>query len=89
MTWYGILENLLSDFILAAIIIIGSWLWIYFTYRRSLQKFFYVSKTKRLVIYLSNLTVLPFGSIGITGKKLSYTGDTVAYGEMQGAGQIS
>jgi hypothetical protein len=88
MTFCGILENMIADVLLAFIVIIISWVWIRITYRRSLQLFFGVSQTKRLVIYLSNIQVLRFGSFGREGKKLSYNGEAIDNGEMQIASQI-
>lgn len=88
MTIWGIVENLCSDAIFIVIAIVTSWIWITLTNRRKLQQFFNTSITKRLVIYLSLIRVLPFGTIGISGKKLSYQGHAVAYGEMRGASKI-
>lgn len=85
MSCEGIVENLVADIIFIILIAIIGWLWISLTRRRSLQKFFGVSKSKRLIVYLSNLRVQTFGAIGISGRKMSYQGSTVAYGEMKAA----
>jgi hypothetical protein len=88
MTWCGILENLLSDVIFLVIVVILSWLWIYFRRRVPLQNFFGVSDTKRLIIYLSNIGVMSYGSIGVEKKKLSFQGETVSFSEMQMANRL-
>src|SRR3989304_5690384 len=88
MTLWGILENIASDILFILLAIFLAWVWTQLTQRRGLQDFFSVSKAKRLVIYLSRLDVLPFGAIGASGRKFSYQGEAVAYGEMQGANQI-
>lgn len=87
MTGYGILENLLSDVFFFVIVLASGWLWAYLT-RRRLHAFFGVSASKRIVIYLSNIRVLPFGSIGTSGQKLSYQGAAVAHGEMEAASRL-
>lgn len=88
MSGQGILENIISDIVFIILAIFLSWLLTYYTGRRKLQTFFHTLKSKRLVIYLSNLRVLPFGAIGISGKKMSYDGSAVPYGEMQVASEI-
>lgn len=88
MTIWGIVENLISDVIFIVLAIIASAIWVSLTNRRKLQLFFHTTDTKRLVVYLSAINVLPFGATGKSGKKLSYQGQAVAYGEMQGANQI-
>lgn len=88
MSGWGILENLFSDIIFLILAILVSWLWVILSHRRQLQKFFGVTKTKRLVIYLSLINVTMFGSTGIDKRKFSYTGKAVDYGEMQIANQI-
>lgn len=84
----GIIENLISDLIFIIILIIGGWIWVRITRSRNLQRFFGVSSTKRLVIYLSNIRVLIFGSVGLSGHTMSYQGTTVAHGEWLAASQL-
>jgi hypothetical protein len=88
MTVLGVFENIISDILFLLLAIISAWLWVRLTQRKKLIDFFGVSETKRLVIYLSNIRVLQFGSIGITGKKMSYQGETTTYGEIQAAHRI-
>ena len=84
----GIVENLVSDFIFIAILLFGGWIWVTITRSRKLQRFFGVSSTKRLVVYLSNIRVLIFGSVGLAGHMMSYQGTTVAHGEWLAASQL-
>ncbi len=88
MNWWAIPENLASDIILGAIIFAISWLVILATHKIPLQKFFNVTTTKRLVIYISNIKVQPFGSIGLSGKPVAYARESVNYGEMKIANQF-
>jgi hypothetical protein len=88
MSLTGILENVISDMVFIALAIIVAWLWIFFTQRRGLQAFFNVSDHKRLIVYLSNINVLAFGATGISGRKYSYQGNSVAYGEMEAATHV-
>ncbi len=88
MFFLGVLENLVADIILVVLAIFAGWLWITLTQRKKLLQFFGVSETKRLNIYLSNLRVMVFGAIGTTGKKMSYEGTSVPYGEMEVAIKI-
>jgi len=88
MTLCGILEDLVSDLLFIALLVGAGWLWAYLTGRRLLHHFFGASHAKRVVIYLSNIRVLTFGSIGVAGTKMSYQGSTVAHGEMLAAARI-
>lgn len=88
MSWLGILENIVADLVFILLAIIIGWTWLALTRRRKLQHFFGVTSSKRLSIFLSNLRVSTFGSIGISGREMSYQGSAVAYGEMQGANRI-
>jgi hypothetical protein len=88
MNWWAIPENLISDICLGALIFAISWLAILITGRIPLRRFFYTSKTKRLVIYISNIKVLPFGSIGLSGRPVAYARESVNYGEMKTANQF-
>ena len=88
MTKLGVLENLLSDFLFILILLSAGWIWMRFTRRRDLHRFFGVSSTKRLAVYLSNIRVLTFGAVGLSGQKMSYQGTSVAHGEMLAANQL-
>ncbi len=88
MTCLGIIENITADIIFILIALVLGRAWIGFTKRRKLQAFFGVSSSKRLTVYVSNLRIQTFGAVGISGRKRSYSGSTVAYGEMQAANRI-
>ncbi len=83
-----IVINVLSDFIFLGITLLLSWLFILLTHRGKLRKFFGADNAKQLIIYLSNLRVLTFGSIGHSGKKYSFQGSVVSFGEFEVANQI-
>jgi hypothetical protein len=85
---WGIFQDILSNVIFLLLAILIAYLWTALTQRKNLLTFFNTTDIKRLVIYLSNIKVLPFGAMGISQDKLSYQGETVAYGEMQVANQI-
>lgn len=88
MTGLSIIENIVADIIFILIALVVGRVWIGFTKRRKLQAFFGVSSSKRLIVYVSNLRIQTFGAVGISGRKMSYSGSSVAYGEMQAANRI-
>jgi hypothetical protein len=88
MSISGIIENIIADFIFIVLSLVLGWILITITRRKRLQNFFGVSYLKRLIIYLSDIRVLIFGSTGITGQMMSYEGSAVAYGEMESANRI-
>ena len=88
MTCLGILENLISDvlFVLGAILL--GWAIYFVTRHTRLIRFFGVTESRRLTIYLSNLRVRTGGAIGIDGQPRSYQGSAVTFGEMQCANRF-
>jgi len=82
MTLAGIAENLCADIVSLAVTVVLGWLLFMLTRRRRLLKFFGIEASRRIVIYLSNLRVKPFGAIGIDDQERSYEGSTVAFYEM-------
>jgi hypothetical protein len=82
MTLEGIAENVIADIIFLVVAIVLGWTLFLFTRRRQLLKFFGIDTSRRIVIYLSNLRVKPFGTIGMDGQERSYEGSTVAFYEM-------
>lgn len=73
----GFLANLFF-----AIFLIGiGWLIYYATERRKLLEFFNIIETRRLVIYLSHLRIVPGGSIGIDNISRAYSGLAVVHNE--------
>jgi hypothetical protein len=79
----GILVNLVSDFLFAGILVFVAWLLYASTDRRRLQKFFGVSESKTIYIYLSNIEVLRGGSLGADGNRRSFFGPTVVLAELE------
>lgn len=78
----GVLENLVSDIIFLVSLIIFGWLVFRVTYRSKMIKFFGLTKTRRVSIYLSNIRVKKGGSLGVNNLERSYRGSAVAFGEM-------
>jgi len=88
MTIMGIAENLVSDVLFLLIAVALGWMVFIITRRVRLLKFFGISKSRRIVIYLSNLRVKPKGAIGIDGKERSYQGSAACFAEMQVANRF-
>ena len=84
----SIISSVIGAFIYTFLIIIIGWGTYCITGRRKLLKFFGISSTKRLVIYLSNIRVNQFGSKGVDGKDRSYAGSTVVYNEQNVASKF-
>jgi hypothetical protein len=80
--------NICSDFIFLLIAIGIGWLFYLITKRFELLRFFGIEKTHRVVIYLSNIRVKKFGSIGIDGKERSYNSPSGAFGEIHVANRF-
>lgn len=78
-------ENIFAGFLANlsfALFLIGvGWVIYLTTERRRLLNFFNISETKRLTIYLSNLRVIPGGTIGIDNINRTYYGHAVVYNE--------
>ncbi len=84
----NIISGVIANILFALILIFTGWIVYWLTTRRKLLYFFNIKKSKRLVIYLSNLRIEPFGSIGIDGKQRSYDGPTVIVGELLAANRF-
>jgi hypothetical protein len=69
---WGIVGNLFADVIFLGLTILLGWLFIRVTGRSKLLRFFDVKDAKRIVVYLSNLTLVPGGAIGVDGIQRSY-----------------
>jgi len=77
----NIFTGFLANFFFAIFLIGVGWLIYFITERRRLLKFFNIADTKRLAIYLSNLRVIPGGTIGIDNLNRAYYGHAVVYNE--------
>lgn len=88
MSYTGIAENLLSDFIFLGITLIVGFCIFRFTKRKKLLNFFGINESRRIAIYLSELKLEQGDAAGIDGKPYSYTGSAVAFGEMQSANKF-
>lgn len=84
----SIIVNVVSDFIFVAVVILVGWTLFVATRRRQLLRFYGADASRRIVIYLSNLRVIPGGAIGIDNLRRSYQGSTAAFGEMQVASRF-
>lgn len=76
-----ILSGVIANFIFTILIIVSGWIIYYLTERRKLLDFFNIRRTKRLVIYISNLRIIKGGSIGVDNKPRAFQGGTVVYNE--------
>jgi len=85
MSWEGIAENIISDFAFLIIIISIGWGIFALTKRKKLLKFFGISESRRLTIYLSDLQLKQGNATGIDNKTHSFIGSAVSYWEMQSA----
>jgi len=65
-------QNVASEFIAIAIIVLVSWTAYRFTQRRALLRFFHCVGTKRVVLYLSNLKIRTGGAIGVDEQPRSF-----------------
>jgi hypothetical protein len=88
MTWMGILENLVADALFVAAAILFGWIYYALTNRTKLLGFFGVGTSRRLLVYLSKLNVVPGGATDIVGVPRSYQGHAVAFGEMSVANRF-
>ena len=88
MTLEGILENIVSDVLFLAMVVVLGWLVFVLTRRARLLSFFGIGQSRRITIYLSNLRVKLGGSIGIDGRERSYQGVATAFAEMQVANRF-
>jgi len=78
----SILSDLIANVIFTLLIIGFGWTLHYLTERRKLLKFFNITSSKRLVIYLSNIRVQSGGSIGTDNQPRGYFGTTVVLSEL-------
>lgn len=88
MSWFGLAEGVISDFVFLVITIIIGWCIFKFTRRTQLLKFFGINESRRIVIYLSELKLEEGDASGIDNRLYSYTGSAVAFGEMQSANRF-
>jgi len=84
----GIISSVIGTFIYTLLIIVIGWGVYYITGRRKLLKFWGISDTKRLVIYLSNINVVKGGSRGLDNTYKTYSGLTVLYNEQNVASKF-
>jgi hypothetical protein len=64
--------NVASEFIAFALLIFLAWLIYHLTKRRKLLKFFNLTESKRLVVYLSHLRIVSGGALGIDNVPRSF-----------------
>lgn len=84
----NILVEIIANFIFSAILILLGW-FVYITTRRNrMMDFFNIKKTKRIVIYLSNIIVQRGGSKGYDGVLRNYYGSTVVLQEQVAANKF-
>jgi len=69
----SIAQNLVSDLLFLFVLLALGWLLYRVTHRRSLLSFFDIRRSKRLVVYLSNLSIQPGGAIGVDKLQRSFS----------------
>lgn len=84
----NIVSGVIANILFAIFLIFVGWVIYWLTSRRKLLNFFNIKESKRLVIYLSNLRIIEFGSIGIDEQSRSYAGPTVVVGELLAANRF-
>lgn len=82
MTWEGIAENIISSILCLVVPAVLGWALLIITRRTSLLRFFGVHRSRRVIVYLSNLRIVCGGAIGIDDRRRSYQGTTTAFLEM-------
>jgi hypothetical protein len=88
MTLEGIAENIISDFLFVLIPLLFGWMFLVFTHRVQLLKFFGVYNSRRIVIYLSNLIISPGSASGVNNKQWGYHGPAVPFYELPVANHL-
>jgi hypothetical protein len=72
-TWLeNIAQNLVAELLFLFILLALGWLLYRVTHRRSLLSFFGITHSKRLVVYLSNLSIRQGGAVGVDGLPRSF-----------------
>lgn len=74
-------QNIASNLITIALVAAFAWVLHLVTRRSRLLSFFGLKKSKRLVLYLSNVRVQQFGSIGVDGQPRAYSGTAIPENE--------
>lgn len=82
MSWCGIVENIISDFLSLLIPVVLGSVFLVITRRTKLLEFFGARKSRRMVIYLSNLRIVRGGAVGIDNRRRSYQGAATTFLEM-------
>jgi hypothetical protein len=80
--------NLISDVIFILLGLLIFWLYYLLSNRKRLLKFFGITKTKKITIYLSKLNIVRGGSKGFDGTHYSFQGSSIAYEESKAATQL-
>jgi len=79
----AILVNIVADVVVLFMGISLAWLYALAVGRRRLLRFFGVSESRRVTLYVSRLSVQRFGSLGADGLSRSYQGSAVPFSEMR------
>ena len=75
--------NVASEFIALLLLIAFGWIIYHLTKRRKLLKFFNLSQSKRIVVYLSHLRIQSGGAIGIDELPRSFGESAIALTEVR------
>src|SRR5438046_10765406 len=75
--------NVLSNFISLALLVFLGFVAQRLAGRKALLKFFRIQKTKRINLYLSNLSVVAGGALGVDRKPRSFGETAIPFSESQ------
>lgn len=86
--WCDIWNNILANFIYSLVIFVFTFLAYLLLNHRKLLKFFGIERTKRLVIFTSNLQIVRNGSKGKKGQTYSFQGTAIPNEESKAASRL-
>jgi hypothetical protein len=88
MSLVGIIESIVSDVLFWLMTAAVGWILLVLTRRTRLLEFFGARKSRRIVIYLSNLRIVRGGAIGIDGCRRNYEGAAAPFLETKVANRF-
>ena len=85
--WSDFWINVIADIFILGVSALVGWAYV-FLRRRPLLHFFGVSKSRKIVVYISSLSVKPGGAYDSGGVRRSYQGMVLSYGEVRVANEL-
>lgn len=84
----NIIAGVIANVVFLLLVVAIGWVIFAVTRRRRLLRFFGILTSRRIIIYLSNLRIVPGGALGVDNRQRSYQGSAVTFGEMLVASRI-